>query len=67
MHCRQNQRTDHERSPKANYVSVIADCGTDVSGRDDVIAYCRHVSGGVPVNRLVGLAELSCTENTEHN
>uniref|UniRef100_A0A3B1J4P0 TTF-type domain-containing protein n=1 Tax=Astyanax mexicanus TaxID=7994 RepID=A0A3B1J4P0_ASTMX len=47
-----------KEAQKAKYISVITDCGTDVSGRDNVIAYCRHVSGGLPMNRLVGLAEL---------
>lgn len=47
-----------EGAQKANYISVITDCGTDVSGRDNVITYCRHISAGVAVTRLVGLAEL---------
>ncbi len=42
----------------ANYISIITDCGTDVSGKDNVIAYCRHISAGVAVNRFIGLTEL---------
>lgn len=42
----------------ANYISIITDCGTDVSGKDNVIACCRHISAGVAVNRFIGLTEL---------
>lgn len=41
----------------ANYISIITDCGTDVSGKDNVIVYCRHISAGVAVNRFIGLTE----------
>ncbi|XP_069819635.1 zinc finger protein 862-like [Dendropsophus ebraccatus] len=43
---------------KATYISIITDCGTDVSGSDNVIVYCRYILSGVPVNRLVGLGAL---------
>lgn len=42
----------------ANYISIITDCGTGISGKDNVFAYCRHISAGVAVNRFIGLAEL---------
>lgn len=47
-----------EEALKANYISLIADCGTDVSGKDNVIVYCKHLSDGAVVTQLVGLAEL---------
>lgn len=34
----------------ANYIFIITDCGTDISGKDNFIAYCRHISAGVAVN-----------------
>lgn len=32
-----------EEALNINYISVITDCGTDVSGKDNVITYCRYV------------------------
>ncbi len=36
----------------ANYIFIITDCGTDISGKDNFIAYCRYISAGVAVNRF---------------
>ncbi|KAG2456034.1 ZN862 protein, partial [Polypterus senegalus] len=47
-----------EEALKVKYISVITDCGTDVSGKDNVITYCRYVSDGTPKTHLVGLAKI---------
>lgn len=38
-------------------MKVLTDCGTDVSGKDNVITYHRYVSDGTAVTRLIGLVE----------
>lgn len=45
--------------------------GSDVSGRKNVPANCRHISGGVKDNQLIGLAEAKhsheCSANNKYD
>ena len=42
-----------------NYISIMIDGATDVSGKENETVHCRFIKDGQPVNRLVGHREVA--------